>query len=198
MIFICHYYHTVIIIVLTFIKVSWQSHISTKLSYLQVRRVKLPCLTNPNQFSARPLRYGLVIRISINLEIFVVWYNSTMTISNTDDMMLKNKTIFITGSSRGIGAATARLAVSYGANVILHGSSESEELQNLANELGAPSIIFNVADEDAVRTSISTVISQFGPIHGLVCSAGISEKNHLRNWRKKTGRELWELTSWVL
>lgn len=121
-----------------------------------------------------------------------------MTISNTDDMMLKNKTIFITGSSRGIGAATARLAVSYGANVILHGSSESEELQNLANELGAPSIIFNVADEDAVRTSISTVISQFGPIHGLVCSAGISEKNHLRNWRKKTGRELWELTSWVL
>ena len=38
-------------------------------------------------------------------------------------MDLENKTILITGSSRGIGAATARLAKEYGGNVILHGKT---------------------------------------------------------------------------
>ena len=46
--------------------------------------------------------------------------------------MLEDKTILITGSSRGIGAATTRLAEFYGANVILHGKTESKELQFLA------------------------------------------------------------------
>ena len=38
--------------------------------------------------------------------------------------MLKDKTILITGSSSGIGAATARVAKEYGASVIVHGKTE--------------------------------------------------------------------------
>src|SRR3989344_475780 len=51
--------------------------------------------------------------------------------------MLKGKTILITGSSSGIGAATAKLAKEYGATVILHGKTESDSLKSLAKELDA-------------------------------------------------------------
>ena len=51
--------------------------------------------------------------------------------------MLENKTVLITGSSRGIGAATARLAKKYGAKVILHGRTDSNDLKSLAKELDA-------------------------------------------------------------
>ena len=50
---------------------------------------------------------------------------------------MKNKIILITGSSRGIGAATARLAHSRGAKVTVHGRSDSEELRKIADELNA-------------------------------------------------------------
>lgn len=49
--------------------------------------------------------------------------------------MLKNKIILITGSSRGIGAATARLAKSYGAFVVLHGRTESEHHAAVSQEI---------------------------------------------------------------
>ena len=49
--------------------------------------------------------------------------------------MLKDKIILITGSSSGIGAATARLAKEYGAIPILHGRTENEELKALSKKL---------------------------------------------------------------
>ena len=39
---------------------------------------------------------------------------------------LKNKTILITGASRGIGAAAAKICTEAGAKVIPHASRESE------------------------------------------------------------------------
>ena len=45
------------------------------------------------------------------------------------------KVILITGSSRGIGAAIARLAKSQGYEVILHGKTQSAYLLDLAKEL---------------------------------------------------------------
>ncbi|MDP3401941.1 MAG: SDR family NAD(P)-dependent oxidoreductase, partial [Brevundimonas sp.] len=45
------------------------------------------------------------------------------------------KTLFITGASSGIGAATARLAVSKGWHVGLFARSE-DKLKSLVNELG--------------------------------------------------------------
>ena len=65
--------------------------------------------------------------------------------------MLTGKKIFITGSSRGIGAGIARLAVKYGANVILHGQKESEHLKKLSEELSSPYITFDVADREVAK-----------------------------------------------
>ena len=40
-------------------------------------------------------------------------------------MELKNKNVFVTGSTRGIGLAVAHKFASLGANVVLNGRSES-------------------------------------------------------------------------
>ncbi len=84
--------------------------------------------------------------------------------------MLNGKTLLITGSSRGIGAATARLAKKYGAEVILHGKSESEELRKIAKELGSRYVAFDVGDEDAVEKAVS----KLGDIDILVNNAGVN------------------------
>ncbi len=85
--------------------------------------------------------------------------------------MLENKVILITGSSRGIGAATARLAREYGASVVLHGKTESDYLITLASELNARYICCDVAEE---RT-VSSKVGSLGKIDVLVNNAGINQ-----------------------
>ncbi len=88
--------------------------------------------------------------------------------------MLKNKIILITGSSSGIGAATARLAKGYGANVILHGRNESEDLKNLAKELECEYIFCDITDKASVESEVSRILEKIKRIDILVNSAGIS------------------------
>lgn len=88
--------------------------------------------------------------------------------------MLKDKNILITGSSSGIGAATARLAKDYGANVIVHGRTDSPELEAIAKELNAEKIICDVADQNAVQSEINRVLEKVKRIDILVNSAGIA------------------------
>ena len=73
--------------------------------------------------------------------------------------MLKGKTILITGSSSGIGAATAKLAKEYGATVILHGKTESDALKALAKELAAEYIFCDVADKTALDSEVPTFLN---------------------------------------
>lgn len=87
-----------------------------------------------------------------------------------ESRMLENKTILVTGSSRGIGASIARLAKNYGANVILHGKTESERLKVLAHELGSSYIYCDVSDEEAVRREVASL----GGIDILVNNAGVN------------------------
>jgi 3-oxoacyl-[acyl-carrier protein] reductase len=88
--------------------------------------------------------------------------------------MLKDKIILITGSASGIGLATAKLANGYGAKVILHGKSESEELKALAKELNCEYIFCDVADKTAVLSEVQRIIKKVGKIDILVNCAGIS------------------------
>ena len=83
---------------------------------------------------------------------------------------LENRTILVTGSSRGIGAATARLAKQYGAEVILHGKTESNALKSLSRELDSKYIFCDVADEYAVKREVGRLRG----INVLVNNAGIN------------------------
>ena len=87
----------------------------------------------------------------------------------------EGKVVLITGSARGIGAATARLAHSRGAKVILHGRSDSEQLRDLSKELdNAPTLACDVSDKRAVDESLNPVVEKVGRIDVLVNAAGIA------------------------
>jgi len=90
--------------------------------------------------------------------------------------MLKNKTILITGSSSGIGAATARLAKGYGAKVILHGRTDSAELKKFAKELKCEYIFCDVVDKQAVESEVKRILKKVKKIDLLVNSAGIAPR----------------------
>jgi 3-oxoacyl-[acyl-carrier protein] reductase len=79
-------------------------------------------------------------------------------------------TILITGSSRGIGAAIARLAKEQGYEVLLHGRSHSSYLIELAKELDSKYLIFDISKEDEVRKALSEIAQ----INILVNSAGVN------------------------
>ena len=80
------------------------------------------------------------------------------------------KVILITGSSRGIGAAIARLAKEKGYEVLLHGRTHSSHLMKLAKELDSKYLIFDITKEDEVRQALSKTTQ----INVLVNSAGVN------------------------
>ncbi|MFZ1019528.1 MAG: SDR family oxidoreductase [Minisyncoccia bacterium] len=86
--------------------------------------------------------------------------------------MLKGKNILITGSSSGIGAATARLAKSYGANVIVHGKEDSPKLDAIAKELDAEKIICDITNKEEVFREISKLLEKKIQVHCLANVAG--------------------------
>ena len=103
--------------------------------------------------------------------------------------MLKNKTILITGSSRGIGAATARLAKKYGAKVILHGRSESVELKKLVKELKCRYFVSDVRDEESLKKEIKKLKN----IDILVNNAGINPSKTFEQLTNEDWREIFEV-----
>jgi 3-oxoacyl-[acyl-carrier protein] reductase len=87
-------------------------------------------------------------------------------------MELKDKKVFITGSSRGIGRATAELAYKRGAKVILHGKKITKELEALARELEAEICCFDVSSAEETNKEINALVERLGHIDVLVNSAG--------------------------
>lgn len=82
------------------------------------------------------------------------------------------KTILITGSSRGIGKAVARLAAEQGYRVIVHGRTDSTELNLLHKELdGSRKTFFDIADKQATQEAIA----KLGQVDILVNNAGMGK-----------------------
>ena len=91
-------------------------------------------------------------------------------------MSLQNKTILVTGASKGIGRALALLLADKGVNLSLVARSEAE-LVSLKSEIeakGAKAEIFvgSVGDDVFVKACISATIEVFGKIDALINNAG--------------------------
>lgn len=95
---------------------------------------------------------------------------------------LKNKTIFITGSSRGVGAEIALRCAEEGANVVVTGKTAephatlSGTIYSVAKEVEkrggqALPIMLDVRDDTAVVQAIETTVEKFGGIDALVNNA---------------------------
>ena len=93
-------------------------------------------------------------------------------------MLLKDKTIIVTGAGSGIGRETARLLASEGAKVAIAdisktaGQSTAEEILKSGGQ--ARFIHTDVSDERSVTGMAEAILASFGPPFGLVNNAGIS------------------------
>ena len=89
------------------------------------------------------------------------------------------KTALITGSSRGIGAATARALADAGYAVCINYIEQREKAEKLVAELRsngctAIAVQADVADSEAVRRMVSHAESELGKISLLVNNAGVA------------------------
>lgn len=92
-------------------------------------------------------------------------------------MELKNKNVFITGSSRGIGLAIAHKFASAGANIVLNGRGQISD-DVLAEFAGYPvkvvAIAGDVSDGADAKRMIDEAIVALGSVDVLVNNAGIT------------------------
>jgi 3-oxoacyl-[acyl-carrier protein] reductase len=87
----------------------------------------------------------------------------------------------VTGSARGIGAATARRFAEEGAAVAVL-DLDQEQAEKSAEELGAGTAVglaCNVGDAASVEAAVGTVVQKLGKIDVLVNNAGVTRDNLL-------------------
>lgn len=84
-------------------------------------------------------------------------------------MFLEGKRALVTGSTSGIGLAVARALAAEGAEVVLNGFGEAEEIAALCEELGASHSPANLLD----LGEIEAMMADAGPLDILVNNAGM-------------------------
>ena len=124
---------------------------------------------------------GFLRKIDRSVKVFHIsqWWKQDGGIVKMDQTM-EGKVAVVTGASRGIGKAIAVKLASKGATVVINynGSRErAEEVKNEVESAGGKAVIIqcNVADFDACKEFIETVIKEQGRIDILVNNAGITK-----------------------
>ncbi|WP_421911141.1 SDR family oxidoreductase [Marinobacter sp.] len=105
---------------------------------------------------------------------------------------MKNRTVFITGGSRGIGRAIALACARQGANVVIGAKSDEPHpklpgtIHSVAEEIRqtggqALPLVLDVRDEKLVRQRIDEAANHFGGIDALVNNAGAIKLTGVEN-----------------
>ena len=90
-----------------------------------------------------------------------------------------SKSVFISGSSRGIGRACALCLAGHGYDIVLHGKTPSQALEQTIADVKAMGVnvralSFDVCDREAARQALLKDIEENGMYWGIVANAGIS------------------------
>ena len=107
-----------------------------------------------------------------------------------DAMAAKTKHVFISGASRGIGEAVARLLADKNVNLTL-ASRSYNKLLGVAMDVGLDKshvVRMDLADDQSIDEAVVSAESKFGPIDVLICNAGIHEDTPIE--RERRGRAL--------
>jgi dihydroanticapsin dehydrogenase len=88
-------------------------------------------------------------------------------------MKLSGKVAIVTGGSRGIGKATAKMFVQEGANVTIT-AKDPERLEKAAKDIGGVySVPGDIRNENDVQNVVKKTVDKFGRIDILVNNAGV-------------------------
>lgn len=93
-----------------------------------------------------------------------------------------NKSVLVTGSSRGIGKAIALRLARDGYDIVVHCRNHREEADRVAQAISALGrnarvLQFDVGERALVAAILETDIAQHGCYYGVVCNAGIVRDN---------------------
>jgi 3-oxoacyl-[acyl-carrier protein] reductase len=93
-----------------------------------------------------------------------------------------NKSVLVTGSSRGIGKAIALRLARDGYDIVIHCRNHREEADRVAQAIsglgrGARVLQFDVGERALVAATLETDIAQHGCYYGVICNAGIVRDN---------------------
>ncbi|MGD1089904.1 MAG: SDR family oxidoreductase [Verrucomicrobiota bacterium] len=90
-------------------------------------------------------------------------------------LMLKDKVIFLTGGSCGIGRDCAKAYAAEGANVVIL-ALDREGVQKVTAELGSNhlGIVCDVTHDDAVKAAVETTLNRYGRLDAVHNNVGIS------------------------
>ena len=107
-------------------------------------------------------------------------------------MRLEGKVAIISGGSRGMGAAEARMFAREGAKVVIGDLLEEEGL-NVVSEIGeaggeALFVTLDVTDESSWQSAVSAAVERFGKVDILVNNAAILRTQGLL----ETTEEIWD------
>jgi 3-oxoacyl-[acyl-carrier protein] reductase len=111
------------------------------------------------------------------------------------DLGLAGRACVVTGASRGIGFAAARLLADEGASVLMVARGE-EGLREAASSLPddrVATLALDVADDDAGERMVATCVERFGAIWALVNNAGTSEVAPLEEQSDEQWQAQWDL-----
>ncbi len=104
-------------------------------------------------------------------------------------MNIKDKNIFITGSSRGIGAGIANLLASKGARVTITYGKSKDQAEKVFNALAGDGHLLlplDINSEESVKEATDIAIKEWnGKIDGLVNNAGITRDQLLLRMKKE-------------
>ena len=114
------------------------------------------------------------------------------------DLELKDKVAIVTGSARGLGAATARRLALEGAKVvitdIMRERAEQTTAALQAEGLAAHCIIGDITKAADVQRLVDETVAHFGGVHVLVNNAGFPRDKYL----VKMSEEDWDLVMTVM
>ncbi|MED1864269.1 3-oxoacyl-[acyl-carrier-protein] reductase [Fictibacillus nanhaiensis] len=104
--------------------------------------------------------------------------------------MLNDKSVLVTGASRGIGRAIALYFARNGAKVAVNYSGSEERANEVVNEIKenggtAFAIKADISSSDDVTNMVKTVVEEFGSLDVLVNNAGITRDNLLMRMKEE-------------